>query len=265
MPGAFMYADVTNGAAVTSPAAIMPTLPLSQLADPQPRARVRLMGSAPVLVFDLLTARSIDAAALVSTTLTAAATVRVRLSTADATGAAGDAWDGGVVAAGTGPEVNGNVVLVRSAGPASGRYLRWDIEDLSPSQIDVGLAPAGALWRLARSHDYGIVEGRVIMDTRDRNPLTGAEFPAAAVSNPRYARFTLSMLTTDEARGAHRALVAALGAAGDGLWIPDLGLSRAEMNARVIWGGLNAAGASVGATHRAYPAHSRAFAIVERL
>jgi hypothetical protein len=34
------------------------------------------------------------------------------------------------------------------------------------------------LWRLQRGTAYGIREGRVMLDRRDRNPHTAAEFPS---------------------------------------------------------------------------------------
>jgi hypothetical protein len=404
MPGAFLYEDISGTAAVTSAQATVPAMPLSALADPQPRTRVRLMGSTARLLLDFGTPQLIDLAALISTNLTATATVRWRaadalaLLTSDATlpwdtaagatllaattrvglqpdpmggnaavsytesgngavratatyavtagltyrvtvwarrvsgtgaivgnlirvihpdasstalnasgnltaswarytldvtpatsGNATVEWlrginvstgevaiyggeiggvashDTGVAAAATAPECNGNVVLPRAAGTIAARYLQWDIADAALSWIDIGLAPTGALWRLSRSHDYGIEEGRLILDRRERNAFTGAEFPVPAVANPRSARFSLSGLSTAEAIGAHRAMVLRLGAAGDGLWIPDLALGTTEMNARSIWGAMAQPGGSAAAARRYLNQHSRSFELVERL
>jgi hypothetical protein len=62
--------------------------------------------------------------------------------------------------------------------------------------MDIGLLVAGQLWRLQRGTAYGIREGRVMLDRRDRNPYTGAEFPVPAIVNPRMAAFTLPALST---------------------------------------------------------------------
>ena len=67
-----------------------------------------------------------------------------------------------------------------------------------------GLLLAGQLWRLQRGTAYGILEGRVMLDRRDRNPHTGAEFPVPAIVNPSMAAFTLPALSTAEARHQHR-------------------------------------------------------------
>jgi hypothetical protein len=57
---------------------------------------------------------------------------------------------------------------------------------------------------LGRSTAYGIREGRVMLDQRDRNPLTGVEFPVPAIINPRFATFVLPALSLTEARNQHR-------------------------------------------------------------
>jgi hypothetical protein len=38
---------------------------------------------------------------------------------------------------------------------------------------------------------YGALEGRPILDQRDRNPLAAAEFAGSALANRRFAAFTL--------------------------------------------------------------------------
>jgi hypothetical protein len=85
--------------------------------------------------------------------------------------------------------------------------------------MDIGLLVAGQLWRLQRGTAYGIREGRVMLDRRDRNPYTGAEFPVPAIINPRFAAFTLPALSVAEARNQHRELLRRLGATGDAFWI----------------------------------------------
>jgi hypothetical protein len=60
-------------------------------------------------------------------------------------------------------------------------------------------------------------------------------------------------------------MVAALGAAGDALWIPDTGLSQAELNARSLWGGIAVPGESASAVRDSPAGSSRAFQITERV
>jgi hypothetical protein len=79
---------------------------------------------------------------------------------------------------------------------------------------------------------YGVREGRLILEQRDRNPLTGAEFVVPALANSRFAAFTLPALSRAEATEAHRDLVRRIGAARDALWIPETGDSRTETKLR---------------------------------
>ena len=128
-----------------------------------------------------------------------------------------------------------NIALVLPA-PVTARYLRSDLIDGAAAFMDIGLLVAGQLWRLQRRKAYGIRDGRVMLDRRDRNPVTGARFPVPAIINPRFAAFTLPALSLTDARNQHRDLLRRLGVAGDALWIAELGDSLAERNRRVIWG-----------------------------
>lgn len=256
MPAGFLY-DIAS-ATFTSAEAVTPSLPITNLADPQPRRRARLTGVAVSIVADFSAARAIDCVALISTTLTPSATIRARLGTVLNT------WttDTGTVNAEAQDAAQGNVILTL-ASPVTARFLRLDIAD-APAFTDIGLCIAGALWRTTRSIAYGIEEGREILDRRDRNAFTGAEFPVPAIINPRFARFTLPVISDAEVRDNHRALVR-LGAAKDGLVIPDLADGLAERNRRAIYGALNLPGGGAGTIMRAYSISERSFSITERV
>jgi hypothetical protein len=172
--------------------------------------------------------------------------------------------DTGAIAAEAEDANQGNVILTLPA-PVVGRYLRIDITNPTAAFTDVGVLAAGALWRLLRGTAYGIREGRVMLDRRDRNPFTGAEFPVPAIANPRMAAFTLPSLSTSEARNQHRALIRLLGAAGDALWIAELNDTLAERNRRAIWGAVNVPGEDAAVSRDSFPLSSRAFRVVERL
>ena len=53
------------------------------------------------------------------------------------------------------------------------------------STVDIGRLVAALLWRLKHGAAYGMLEGRAVLDRRDRNALTGAEFLMPALANPR--------------------------------------------------------------------------------
>ena len=177
--------------------------------------------------------------------------------------ATGTTADSGTVNAEAQGAAQGNVILTFPA-PALGRILRIDITDAT-NFTDIGLLIAGALWRVQRGMAYGVREGRVILDRRERNPFTGAEFPVPAIANPRVAAFTLPSLSNSEARNQHRDLVRLLGAARDGLVIMELNDTLAERNRRAIWGAVNVPGEDAAASRDSFPLSSRAFRVVERL
>jgi hypothetical protein len=172
--------------------------------------------------------------------------------------------DTGTIAAEAEDANQGNVILTLPA-PALGRYLRIDIDNPAAAYTDIGVLAAGALWRTIRSIAYGIEEGRLMLDRRDRNPFTGAEFPVPAIANPRYARFTLPVLSDAEVKASHRELVRVLGAAGDGLVIPDIADGLAERNRRALWGALNEPGGNSGTVMTAYNINERSFLVTERI
>lgn len=275
MPDAFLYQNrVVQGVGIATGSVTAAGLPLSNLVDDQPRTRARLLGASGAggwsasLTIDLLAQSTVGCVALISTTLDSglsAVQVRARLATVDPSGTAGDAWSSGNVLASTGPEANGNVVLIRQAGSATGRYLLIEISAHAQQEIDIGRIIAGPLWRPTRAHAYGIEEGRLPLDRRDRNALTGAEFPVPSLRNPRSAAFSLPMLTTAEARGEHRTMVAQLGAAGEALWIPEVTLTQAELNLRSIWGAVAQPGEAAATAQRYLAVHGRSFRITERV
>jgi hypothetical protein len=268
MAGAFLYRNlIRRGVGLAADGAVTGS-DGAALFDPQPRFRARWAGTAAAILVDFGGTRAIDCVALVSTTLGAfgaLGVVRARLSTVDSTGAAGDAWDTGSIAAATDATAAGNIVLVRGAGTASGRYLLVEVVDGTAPYVEIGLAIAGEMWRLTRAQSYGFVDGRLILDTRDRNPMTAAEFPVPALVNPRFTAFQVAVMGNAETIGAQRTMLASLGGVGDALWIPDTALPQAEINARSIWGAAAKPGEEAGATRAVFPGWNRAWRLIERV
>jgi hypothetical protein len=241
--------------------------PLSNLRDPQPRSRARITlasGNNAALIVDLGAVYPVDTVALISTTFGAASTFILRASLTDAAGLADLVWSTGSQPCSTGDAANGNLIVLNAA-PVSARYLRITLADTTAAQIDIGRLVVGARTRLARGVAYGQETGRMILDRRERNPYTGAEFASAALANPRVDQFTLPSLGLDEIDGPLRDLTYALGGVGDALWIPDDTVSRAELNQRCLWGAINPAGADALASRTKSTRGSRQFRVVERL
>jgi hypothetical protein len=140
-------------------------------------------------------------------------------------------------------------------------YLCMDLTDSEAPYMDIGLLGARQLCRLLRGTGYGIREGRVMLDRRDRNPYTGAEFPVPAIVNPRMAAFILPALSTAEARNQHRDMLRRLGAARDTLWIAELTDRLAERNRRAIWGAMNAPDEDVAISRDSLPLASKGVSV----
>jgi hypothetical protein len=192
------------------------------------------------------------------------AQVAALASTGSSRTAAGLAWDSGTLPVETDAASQGNVIALTGAAVV-GRYLLVDIAAPGAAVIDLGRLVAGPLFTPARGFAYGAAEGREILDVRDRNPITGAEFPRPALVAPRIQRFTMPLISNAEMRTAWRAMVAALGGAGEALWIPDTSLSRAELAARCLWGAIAAGGEEATLVRDGLNANSRTFRIVERI
>jgi hypothetical protein len=276
---------VAQGAIIAGSPPASDTMPEAYLLDPQPSLRAGFPGSEVSIVVDLGASYPIDVVALISTTLGDAATIRVRASASDSTGADGSAWDTGVLLAQTSDDASGNVILARPAAAPSdvgdeldldfvfetyiapaplARFLRIDLVDSGAATIDVGRIAAGVLFRPSRRHAVGFREGRVILDRTDENEFTGARFPVRAIRNPRFVEWRLPLLTRAEALGPGRAMIAQLGGVEDALWIPDVGLPLSEINLRAIWGGMARQGDEPAIEQVSQGRFSRAARMVER-
>jgi hypothetical protein len=267
MGTAFLWDDKAAAATLSmSYGTETPSMPLSNLADPQPRLRARVVCNLPAvscgIVVDLGAPAAIDAVAVLSSTLTPDSSIRILIN--DTADWSTQIYNSGQQPAGVTEDCGGNVIFLLPATQTQ-RYLRIDLWQTGTQIVDIGRIVAGPLWRPGRSFSYGIVEGRQINDRVDSNPLTGARFPVPALANPRFAKFTLPLLTTAEARGDFRALTRALGGVGDLLWIPETTLDQAELNARSLYGAAAQPGDLAGASRDNFVGSSRSFSIVERV
>ena len=141
MPGAFLQQDRVSTGSVASAQATIATMPITNLQDPQPRRRARLMGSSATVTADLGAEVPVDCVALISTTLGAGVLVQARLS--NVANFSVTLADTGVLNAEAQDEGLGNVVLVFPA-PVTARYLRVDLTDRAAPYIDSGCLLRGS-------------------------------------------------------------------------------------------------------------------------
>jgi hypothetical protein len=232
------------------------------LKDPQPRHRARVAAGSAVLVIDLGSAQSVDCAALISTSIPAAASVQLRAKASDASWSSSLLYDSGVQAGPTDPKWNGNVITCLTS-PVSARYWRWDITGAA-NPIDIGLAPIGLLFRPGRNFSFGVQEGRADYGARTINPDTGAAF---GVSGPtlRCRVLNFAGLSKTEARGDVEAMDRLVGASGDVLFIEDPAdgwINRAQNS---IWGSYRTPGLAELSSRQAYNVFARPYRMIERL
>lgn len=153
---AIVISNLADGkSAVASSQAL--TMPISNLFTPHPSERWRSLVNSAYFVFDKGAAISADTVMVGGLTCGANATIRVRCSTIDATGAAGDVYDSGVLATGT---TNFDIrypstFVKRLAAPASYRYVRVDISDPDAAYVEAGAIVDG----LSEAFTYNFTPG----------------------------------------------------------------------------------------------------------
>lgn len=130
---------VKDAVAITSDSALA-TLPAANVAAVQVSQRWQTVPATTTayLLIDLGTASSIEMVALINTNLSAAATWRIRISTADATGDTGDALDTTAINAGVDTRYKKAIYVLSSA--VTGRYVKINLIDASLPYLAVGRA-----------------------------------------------------------------------------------------------------------------------------
>lgn len=214
------YRDFCTTATSITASSALSTLPATNLALPQlERGWQTATGvtSANITV-DMGGTVTIGDCCLINTNLTAAATCRVRVSTADATGAAGDALDTGTVSAGVDPDY-GKMVRVFSSN-VSGRYFRIDLTDTSlTGGIYVGRLAILRAIRFTRNYAFGWkLLGRDF--TNVSLTESGSEY-ALRGNYQRGISFTLPAITITERDGEAEKLRRTVGTFDDILVVRD--------------------------------------------
>jgi hypothetical protein len=187
------YLNRTDSGALSGGGAVA-SLPVENLADVQPGKLYRTIGTSAFAVLDAGGAVDFDAIAAINVNLSSGATKRVRLSSVDATGAAGDLYDSGVVGAGVDPRFRGMLHVLDAT--VSGRYLRVDLADASLAWIDWGRLYAGPLFRPAKNFLKGNAFGYRDLGTKKMTP--GGQVHDFSRARLRIATLTFAFLNEVE-------------------------------------------------------------------
>ncbi len=213
-------ADVTASSALS-------TLPVSNLRTEDIRELWRAASTTAWVLADLGSSKTVGVTAQIGSNLALTDTVQIRVSTVDATGAAGDAYDSGVIAAAVDPVYG---MLVHPIEPAvSGRYLRIDMTQAET--VEAGRWMAAPVFSPTRDRSFGAA-------TIWRDPSRRIESLGQATLIDRKLRqrglgFTLTGLTVAEAAELE-AINRENGTSKDILIVTDI--NSANLGKASLWG-----------------------------
>lgn len=140
---ALLIDNVAENAALAASSQVL-TMPASNLRTPHPSQRWRSLTAADFVVADKGSAIAADTVLICGLTCGAKAEVRLRLSSIDATGAAGDILDTGAIATGaTAFDVEYGAFLWLLPATAAWRYTRFDITDPDAGYVEAGCLVEG--------------------------------------------------------------------------------------------------------------------------
>lgn len=165
MANACIVIDNNADAATVGASSQVLTMPASNLLTPHPSERWRSLSNSAWFVLNKGASIVSDTIMLAGLSCGANATLRLRLSTVDASGAAGDVLDTGAIANGDPTfDVTYGCFLTRLAAPAAWQYARVDIVDPDAAYVEAGcildglshkfvynFAPSGAFQHVDRS------------------------------------------------------------------------------------------------------------------
>jgi hypothetical protein len=148
-------ADASAGAVVGASSQVL-TMPVTNLQTPSPSERWRSLSSNDYFVLDKGESIEADTVMVGGLTCGPNATVRLRLSTLDDSGATGDVLDTGNISNGDAHfDIEYGMFLWRLAAPAEWRYARFDISDPDATFVEAGCILDG----LSEAMAYNFVPG----------------------------------------------------------------------------------------------------------
>ncbi len=206
------YGDRVAGAAITAGSA-RPGLPGANVGTPLTGQvwRSQAAVTASYLLADLGAQYPIGAVYMGAHNLTATGTWRVRLSTVDATGAAGNAHDSTAIP--TGISVAYGIAVRIFSAPATGRYLRIDLSDAAVPYLEVGRLWAGKAFTPAIGYEFGA--SRLSRDFSRKSQGNDGQDWVLRASIQRGLSFSLPAITTTEATADGEAIVKQVGTSQD--------------------------------------------------
>lgn len=164
---ALVIDNLATGGSVTATSQAL-TMPVSNLLTPHPSDRWRALTNSASIILDKGALLSSDTVGLFGLTCTSQAIIRLRLSSIDSTGAAGDVLDTGNLNGAPSFDASYGSFIYRMPSPGSSRYTRIDLTDPGfPSYVEAGSILDG----LSQVFDYNFIPGATIQHT-DRSRIS---------------------------------------------------------------------------------------------
>lgn len=189
------YRNLADDGAITvsNPA---PNMGGNFLRDRHVGRKWRSLGTSAYVILDLLKVTPVDTIALLGMNLTANAFMRVRVSSADSSGADGDVYDTGNFQ-GFDPRYPALISLVPDV--VGGRYVRIDLADESLAYIQAGRLVVAARDQFSINYVYGWAAGRV--DRSRKTESRGGQLFIDRDNSYRTLELQFDLLEKDERYG----------------------------------------------------------------
>ncbi len=224
---AILNVNVTAGAAVSTSSQEL-TMPALNLLDMHVQRRWRSKFSGDLVVLDLGSLTLMDTIGVFGMTMSVTGTIRVRISTADSSGVAGDLYDSGVVTVDN--RYNAFIGLLPSV--VLGRYIRFDLSDPASTYVEAGRVVAGVRSAFTYNFGYGWQKGYV--DRSIRTETRGGQTLVWRDNAYRSLDLTFEFVTEDQRNGLVEDIDRLNGLRDDVLFIVDP--SSPNLARDSIWG-----------------------------
>jgi hypothetical protein len=213
-------------------------------------------------ILDLLSATPVDVAALISTSLDATATARLRMSASDPTVTSSLLYDSGVLSSITDAAWNGAVIgCLRGLGHCPLSALGCDAIGLAAGYRPSALRASFPSWSEFLVWQPGRPRRSLAARCQSRH-WRGVLF---ALPQKRVKVLTYSALTKAEVRGDLDAMDRLAGVFGDVLFVENPDDTWANSARDSIWGGMRPVGNAALASRTATDVFGRSFTLTERL
>lgn len=196
----------------------------------------------------------VDTVGVFGMTMSASGTIRVRLSTSDSTGAAGDAYDSGTLVVSN--SYNAHVSLVTS--PVIARYVRIDLSDSVGTYVEAGRIFVGARTQFTYNFSYGWQ--KAIIDRSIRTKTRGGQTQIFLDNHYRSLDLTFTTVTLAQRNALIEEIDRINGLSTDVLFVIDTASSSLARDS--IWGLISEPTAVV---QPYFSVFSKQFKIEERL